>query len=106
VPASESETGKRVSKYFATKELAETFITEHHKVGSIHFAELSTQERAVLAVMRQSDDYSPETLLDLWRNHKAAQQARKNSGFRKSRSLSCAKRSIPDRSKKNAQIGH
>ena len=34
---------------------ADHFITEHYKVGSIRFAELSTQERAVLAVKRQSD---------------------------------------------------
>jgi len=83
VPASESETGKRVSKYFATKELADHFISEHSKTGSIHFAELSTQERAVLAVMRQSDDYSPDTLLDLWRKHQVAQNAAENAKLSK-----------------------
>jgi hypothetical protein len=83
VPASESETGKRVSKYFATKELAQHFIAEHYKTGSIHFAKLSTQERAVLAVMRQSDEYSPETLLDLWRKHQVAQHAPEKFKFSK-----------------------
>jgi hypothetical protein len=43
VPASESETGKRVTKYFETQEAAQDFIAEHRKTGSIQLAELSGQ---------------------------------------------------------------
>ena len=37
--SSESETGKRVTEYFETKEEAEDFIAEHRKTGSIHSLE-------------------------------------------------------------------
>jgi hypothetical protein len=45
VPAAESETGKRVTEYFETKEEAEDFITEHRKTGPIQLADLSVQEK-------------------------------------------------------------
>jgi hypothetical protein len=44
VPATESETGKRVTEYFKTKNEAEDFIAEHRKTGSIQLADLSVQK--------------------------------------------------------------
>jgi hypothetical protein len=52
VPALESETGKRVSKYFKSKKDAERFIAEHRKTGSVQLAELSIQERHILGLIR------------------------------------------------------
>ena len=76
VPASESETGKRFAKYFKTREAAEIFIAEHRKTGSIHLAELSVEEKHVLGLIRKSEFYKPELLLDAWRAYVANQQAR------------------------------
>ena len=76
VPASESETGKRFAKYFETREAAEHFIAEHRKTGSIQLAELSVEEKHVLGLIRKSEFYRPELLLDVWRAHVASQQAR------------------------------
>jgi hypothetical protein len=64
VPAAESETGKGVAKYFETEEAAKLFIQQHHRTGSIQLAELSVQERYVLGLIRQSQDYTPNVLLD------------------------------------------
>ena len=75
IPASESETGKRVSKYFGSKKDAERFIEEHRKTGSVQLAELSIQERHILGLIRQSADYTPEFLLDVWRSHQANQKS-------------------------------
>jgi site-specific recombinase XerD len=77
VPAAESETGKRVTEYFETKEEAEDFITEHRKTGSIQLADLSVQEKYVLGLIRQSVDYSPELLWDVWRAYKTNQGAQR-----------------------------
>jgi len=73
VPAAESETGKRVTEYFPTKELAEEFIAEHRKTGSIQLADLSVREKYVLGLIRQSADYTPELLLDIWKAYMASQ---------------------------------
>jgi hypothetical protein len=62
VPAAESETGKRVTEYFETKEEAEDFIAEHRKTGSIQLADLSVQEKHVLGLIRRSVGYTPEVL--------------------------------------------
>jgi hypothetical protein len=78
VPASESETGKRFAKYFETKETAEHFISEHRKTGSVQLAELSVQEKHVLGLIRQSQHYAPELLLDVWRAYLTRQQAQAN----------------------------
>ena len=75
VPASESETGKRFAKYFETQEAAQHFIAEHRKTGSIQLAELSIEEKHVLGLIRQSQYYAPEVLLDVWRAYLARQQA-------------------------------
>jgi hypothetical protein len=40
IPASETETGKRTSRFFPPKEEAEEFIQEHYKAGSVQLAEL------------------------------------------------------------------
>jgi hypothetical protein len=77
VPAAESETGKRVTEYFETKEEAEDFITEHRKTGSIQLADLSVQEKYVLGLIRQSVDYTPELLWDVWRAYKTNQGAQR-----------------------------
>ena len=58
IPASETETGKRTSRFFPTKEEAEEFIQEHYKAGSVQLAELSLHEKHVLGVIRQSSDYA------------------------------------------------
>jgi hypothetical protein len=46
IPASETETGKRTSRFFPTKEVAEEFIQEHYKAGSVQLAELSRNAAA------------------------------------------------------------
>lgn len=76
IPASESETGKRIAKYFETEEEAQLFIQEHHKTGSVQLAELSVHERHVLGLIRQADDYTPDALLDAWRDYRARQRTR------------------------------
>jgi hypothetical protein len=81
VPASESEIGKRSAKYFETKEAAEHFIAEHRKTGSIHLAELSVEEKHVLGLIRKSQYYAPELLLDIWRAYVARQQAPPDPSF-------------------------
>jgi hypothetical protein len=73
VPAAESETGKRVTEYFETKEEAEDFIAEHRKTGSIQLADLSVQEKHVLGLIRQSMEYTPELLWDAWRAYRGNQ---------------------------------
>jgi hypothetical protein len=75
IPASESEIGKRSTKYFETKEAAENFIAEHRKTGSIQFAELSVEEKHVLGLIRKAQFYTPELLLDVRRAHLAHQQS-------------------------------
>lgn len=76
IPASETETGKRTSRFFPTKEEAEEFIQEHYKAGSVQLAELSLHEKHVLGVIRQSSDYTPDLLLDAWRDYRARQRTR------------------------------
>lgn len=76
VPASDSETGKETSRFFETKEQAEDFIQEHHKAGSVQLADLSLHERHVLGVIRQSEDYTPDLLLDAWRDFHARKRTR------------------------------
>jgi hypothetical protein len=66
IPASESETGKRFAKYLETREAAEHFIAEHRKTGSIQLAKLSVEEKHVLGLIRKSEFYKPELLLDVW----------------------------------------
>jgi hypothetical protein len=78
IPASESETGKRLAKYFETKEAAEHFVAKHRKTGSIQLAELSVEEKHVLGLIRQSQCYAPELLLDIWRAYLARKQAQAN----------------------------
>ena len=70
IPASETEAGKRTSRFFPTKEEAEEFIQEHYKAGSVQLAELSLHEKHVLGVIRQSSDYTPDLLLDAWRDYR------------------------------------
>jgi hypothetical protein len=74
----ESETGKGVAKYFETEEAAKLFIQQHHRTGSIQLAELSVQERYVLGLIRQSQDYTPNVLLDAWREYQARQRTRRS----------------------------
>ena len=74
IPASETETSKRTSRFFPTKEEAEEFIQEHYKAGSVQLAELSLHEKHVLGVIRQSSDYTPDLLLDAWRDYRAKQR--------------------------------
>jgi hypothetical protein len=69
VPPSESDTGKRVARYFPRKEDAEEFIAAHRKTGSVALAELSLEERHVLGLIRQAEDYSPKLLLDVWHQY-------------------------------------
>lgn len=76
IPASDSETGKRTSRFFPTKEKAERFIQEHYKAGSVQLAELSLHEKHVLGVIRQSPDYTPDLLLDAWRDYRARRRTR------------------------------
>jgi hypothetical protein len=76
IPASETETGKRTSRFFPTKEKADEFIQEHYKAGSVQLAELSLHEKHVLGVIRQSSDYTPDLLLDAWRDYRARQRIR------------------------------
>jgi hypothetical protein len=78
VSASESETGKRFAKYFETQEAAQEFIAEHRKTGSIQLAELSIEEKHVLGLIRRSQYYAPELLLDVWRAYLTRQQAQAN----------------------------
>ena len=78
VPAAESETGKPMPKYFETEEAAKQFIQEHHRTGSVQLAELSVQERHVLGLIRQSQDYTPDSLLDAWREHQARQKTQRS----------------------------
>jgi hypothetical protein len=90
IPASETETGKRTSRLFPTKEEAEEFIQEHYKAGSVQLAELSLHEKHVLGVIRQSSDYTPDLLLDAWRDYGPDSEPRVIS-----RSLSFAKLLCP-----------
>ena len=76
IPASDSETGKRTSRFFPTKEQAEQFIQEHYKAGSVQLAELSLHEKHVLGVIRQSPDYTPDLLLDAWCDYRARRRTR------------------------------
>jgi hypothetical protein len=76
IPASETEIGKRTSRFFPTKEEAEEFIQEHYKAGSVQLAELSLHEKPVLGVIRQFSDYTPDLLLDAWRDYGARQRTR------------------------------
>jgi hypothetical protein len=81
IPALESETRRRVSKYFKSKKDAERFIAEHRKTGSVQLAELSIRERHILGLIHQSEDYTPELLLDAWRSHQADQQSQPKSSL-------------------------
>jgi site-specific recombinase XerD len=78
VPAAESETGKRVTEYFETKEEAEEFVSERRKTGSVQLADLSVQEKYVLGLIRQSVDYTPELLWDVWKAYRATQGVQLN----------------------------
>ena len=78
VPASESETGKRFAKYFVTKEAAEDFVAKHRKTGSIQLAELSVEEKHVWGLIRRSQYYAPELLLDVWKAYLTRKQAQAN----------------------------
>jgi len=48
------------------------------KGGSIQLAALSIEEKHVLGLIRQSQYYAPELLLDVWRAYLARQQAQAN----------------------------
>jgi hypothetical protein len=63
-----------VAKYFDSEEGAEAFIKEHRRTGSIQSAELSVEEKHVLGIIRLADDYSPELLLDAWRDYRSRQK--------------------------------
>jgi hypothetical protein len=67
VPARLSENGKRYRRFFATKELAQKFIFETKRSGSVEVAELAVEEKHVLGVIRQSEKYEPKLLLEAWR---------------------------------------
>jgi len=69
VPPSDSETGKRIARHFLRKEDAEQFIVSHRKTGSVALSDLSLQERHVLGLIRQAEDYSPKLLLDVWHQY-------------------------------------
>jgi hypothetical protein len=79
VPPSDSDTGKRVARYFPRKEEADEFIASHRKTGSIALAELSLEERHVLGLIRQAEDYSPKLLLNVWHQY---QQEKQSAGLR------------------------
>ena len=49
--------------------------------GSIQLADLSVQEKYVLGLIRQSADYSPEVLWDVWRAHLATQRSQPNGSI-------------------------
>jgi hypothetical protein len=77
-PGSSFGIGKRFAKYFETQEAAQDFIAEHRKTSSIQLAELSIEEKHVLGLIRQSQYYAPELLLDVWRAYLARQQVQAN----------------------------
>lgn len=85
-----------MSKYFETEEAAKLFIQEHYRTGSVQLADLSVQERHVLGLIRRSQDYTADSLLDAWREHQAS---RKRNGS--SRSPSFAKHFTRVRLRKN-----
>jgi|SRR5271165_850623 len=60
------------------KRLIVHFVAEHRKTGSIQLAELSVQEKHVLGLIRQSEYYAPELLLDIWRAYLTRKQAQAN----------------------------
>jgi hypothetical protein len=79
VPPSDSDTGKRIARHFLRKEDAEKFIAAHRKTGSVALADLSLEERHVLGLIRQAEDYSPKLLLDVWHQY---QQEKQSAGWR------------------------
>jgi hypothetical protein len=50
--------------------------TPRNKAGSVQLAKLSLHEKHVLGVIRQSSDYTPDLLLDAWRDYRARQRIR------------------------------
>jgi hypothetical protein len=79
VPPSDSDTGRRIARHFLRKEDAEKFIAAHRKTGSVALADLSLEERHVLGLIRQAEDYSPKLLLNVWHQH---QQEKQSAGRR------------------------
>jgi hypothetical protein len=67
VPPSDSSAGKRISRYFLTKEEAEQFISTHKRSGFIELTDLLIEEKHVLGLIRQSPGYTPDLLLKAWR---------------------------------------
>jgi hypothetical protein len=68
VPARLSEIGKACRRFFETKEQAQKFIFETKRNGSVELAELAVEEKHVLGVIRQSEQYEPRLLLEAWRH--------------------------------------
>ena len=66
IPARLSENRKWCRRFFATKAEAEKFIFEIKRRGSVQLADLSIEEMHVLGVIRQSQKYTPASLLQAW----------------------------------------
>jgi hypothetical protein len=64
VPARLSEKGKDCRRFFETKEQAEKFIFETKRSGSVELAELAVEEKHILGVIRQPQQYEPRLLLE------------------------------------------
>jgi hypothetical protein len=79
VPPSDSDTGRGIARHFLRKEDAEKFIAAHRKTGSVALADLSLEERHVLGLIRQAEDYSPKLLLNVWHQY---QQEKQSAGRR------------------------
>jgi len=76
VPARLSENGKRCRRFFETKAEAEKFILQVKRRGSVQLADLSIEEMHILGVIRQSENYEPNLLLEAWRRFES--EARSN----------------------------
>jgi hypothetical protein len=61
-----------------TEEAPKLFIQQHHRDRSIQLAEFSVQERYVLGLIRRSQDYTPNILLDAWREYQAKHRPRRS----------------------------
>jgi hypothetical protein len=77
VPPSDSSNGKRVSRYFVTKDEAEQFISTHKRSGFIELTDLLIEEKHVLGLIRQSPGYTPDLLLKAWRQFEDDDRAHK-----------------------------
>src|SRR5258707_2241069 len=56
---------------------------QHHRDRSIQLAEFSAQERYVLGLIRRSQDYTPNILLDAWREYQAKHRPRRSFAIAK-----------------------